>query len=75
MSRTAYQFGGYADYFQEMERLEQFMGLSPRRATASLSWGNNRASLNPAPDIIRRTESGVRPREERAAFHPRRTNN
>jgi hypothetical protein len=64
-SPSSYKFGGYADYFSEMERLEQFVRLSPRRAATSLfsnAGGQyNATRLHTSPDVVRSTNPGVLP--------------
>lgn len=75
-SPSSYRFGGYADYLSEMERLEQFVRLSPRRAATSL-FSNagvqyDATRLHTSPDVVRSTNPGVLPAKN--FFNSRRPN-
>lgn len=59
--KPAYPYGGYADYFQEMERLEQFQGMTLRKASTSLLFGDsNNAGLNTTATKVRSSNTSVR---------------
>lgn len=67
--RQAYPYGGYADYFQEMERLEQFQGMTLRKASTSLFFGgSNNAGLNTKTIKVRSSNTSVRSPEIKKPF-------
>lgn len=72
MRQAQYPYGGYADYFQEMERLEQFRGMTLRKASTSLLPGGQRnVGINTTTVQIRTANSGVRTPQIKQPFHPR----
>lgn len=72
MRQAAYSYGGYADYFQEMERLEQFRGMTLRKASTSLlSGAGNNVGIHSKAVQVRTSDTGVRAPQTKQPFHPR----